>query len=130
MERKKQEIKIQKIKKQVHLIAKSALDMCWTEEIEHTNKKAIIIIEGMLMYLKQEDVIQLFCMLKNHFQNSIILAEIMHPFIARRSKWHDTVKYTNATFPWVITASGKILQERVGFCRFSQVQEVVSKKEF
>lgn len=96
--------------KNVHLIAKSALDICWTEEIEATNKKVIVIIEGLLMYLKQEDVIQLFCMLKNHFPNSIILAEIMNPFIANCSKWHDTVKYTNATFQWG-NLSGKSMEK-------------------
>lgn len=96
--------------KKVHLIARSALDMCWTEEIEHTDKKVIIVIEGMLMYLKQEDVIQLFCMIKNQFPNCIILAEIMHPFIANCSKWHDTVKYTNATFQWGIS-SGKDMEK-------------------
>ena len=94
----------------VHLIGRSALDMSWTEEIGQGNKKVIVIIEGMLMYLKQEDVIRLFSIIKNHFPNSTILAEIMHPFIAKCSKFHDTVKYTNAVFQWGIS-SGKSMEK-------------------
>lgn len=38
----------------VHSIAKSALDVSWTKEIEDTNKKVIIIIEGMLCILSKK----------------------------------------------------------------------------
>lgn len=93
----------------VHLIAKSALDPTWPQEVEKRDK-TIILIEGMLMYLKEEEVKQLFQIIKDHFNDVIVLAELMPPFSAKSSKYHDTVKNTNATFKWGVK-SGKEVEK-------------------
>lgn len=96
--------------KQVRYIRKSALDISWTDEVTEKNKPTLILLEGILMYLTETEVIQLFAMIKNHFPACIILAEIMNPFIATQSKHHDTVKETSAVFKWGIK-SGKEMEK-------------------
>lgn len=95
--------------KNVHYIEKSALDASWIDEVPVMYDHVLIILEGILMYFTQEEVIQLFCMLHNHFKNCTIFAEIMNPFIATQTKHHDTVKKTNAQFHWGVK-SGKDME--------------------
>lgn len=96
--------------KNVELIAKSALDASWTEDIDQTSGHVLIILEGILMYLEEMEVIQLMAMIRNCFSGCTILAEIVHPMMAKKSKHHDTVKQTTAVFHWGI-ASGKEMEK-------------------
>lgn len=93
----------------VHLIAKSALDASWPQEIKKGDK-TIILIEGVLMYFKEEEVKQLLQIIKDNFHDVIILAELMPPLPAKSSKMHDTVKSTEATFKWGVK-SGKEVEK-------------------
>lgn len=94
---------------QVKYIAKSALDISWTDEVKEKDRPVLIILEGILMYFEEDEVIQLLTMLKNYFPGCVILAEIMHSFIAGQTKHHDTVKNTSAVFKWGIN-SGKEME--------------------
>lgn len=95
--------------KNVHLIGKSVLDMTWTDDIETEGKSVLIIIEGLLMYFTEIEVIQLLGIIRNKFPECTLLIEIMHPFFAKQTKHHDTVKHTDAVFKWGI-ASGKEME--------------------
>lgn len=105
--------------KNVKYIAKSALDISWVDEVEYNGEPVLILLEGLLMYFTEAEVMQLLCMLKNHFLNCRILAEIMHPFVAGRTKNHDTVKKTNASFHWGIK-SGKEMEVLCEGLKFKQ----------
>lgn len=89
----------------VRLIAKSALDPSWPREIEKDGK-AIILIEGVLMYFKEEAVRGLLQIIRDNFDDVILLAELMSPIPAKSTRLHDTVKNTEATFQWGVK-SGK-----------------------
>jgi O-methyltransferase involved in polyketide biosynthesis len=93
----------------VYFIAKSALDPSWPREIKKDGK-AIILIEGVLMYFKEEAVRQLLQMIKDNFDDAVLLAELMSPIPAKNSKLHDTVKNTGATFQWGVK-SGKEVEK-------------------
>ena len=93
----------------VHLIAKSALDPSWPREMEKGDK-TIILIEGVLMYFSEEEVKQLLQIIRDNFDDVIILAELMPPMSAKGSKLHDTVKNTEATFKWGVK-SGKEVEK-------------------
>ena len=95
---------------QVLYIGKSALDISWTDEVAEKSRPTLILLEGILMYLTEAEVIQLLAMLKSHFPSCIILAEIMNLFVATQSKHHDTVKKTSAVFKWGIK-SGKEMEK-------------------
>ncbi|MCI9354675.1 MAG: class I SAM-dependent methyltransferase [Firmicutes bacterium] len=95
----------------VHMIAKSALDASWTENIIK-NKTTIFIIEGLLMYFNEKQVKELLNIICSHFKKSILLLEVSSPFLCKMSKYHDTVKNTDAVFQWGIS-SGKELESYV-----------------
>ena len=105
--------------KQVKYIDKSALDLSWADEIKEKNRPVLILLEGILMYFTEAEVIQLMGILKNHFPGCTILAEIMNPFIATQSKHHDTVKNTSAVFKWGVK-SGKHMEKMCDKLRFLQ----------
>ena len=96
--------------KNVKYIAKSALDISWPDEVIEKGIPILIILEGILMYFTESEVIQLMYIIKNHFPNAKILAEVMNPFIATQTKHHDTVKLTSAVFKWGIE-SGKSMEK-------------------
>lgn len=77
--------------KNVHAIGKSVFDMNWVDEVVTEGRNVLVIMEGLLMYFTEIEVIQLFSMIRSHLPNCTILVEIMHPFIARHSKLHDTI---------------------------------------
>ena len=93
----------------VHFIAKSALDPSWPQEIEKGGK-TIILIEGVLMYFKEEAVRQLLQIIKANFDDVILLAELMSPIPAKNTRLHDTVKNTGAAFQWGVK-SGKEVEK-------------------
>lgn len=93
----------------VYFIAKSALDPSWPREIKKDGK-TIILIEGVLMYFKEEAVKQLLQIIKDNFDDVILLAELMSPLPAKNSRLHDTVKNTGATFQWGVK-SGKEVEK-------------------
>ena len=89
----------------VHVIPKSALDTSWPKEVIK-GQKTLILLEGILMYFREEEVKKLLKIIKDNFQDVVILAKLMPPFSAQNSKHHDTVKNTQAKFKWGVK-SGK-----------------------
>lgn len=86
-------------RERVKMIAKSALEESWTNEVE-SRENTIILIEGMLMYLTETQVKELLNIIKERFKNTIIIAELMPKAIIKGTKYHDTVKNTSAVFKW------------------------------
>lgn len=62
------------------------------------------------MYFSEEEVKQLLQIIRDNFDDVIILAELMPPMSAKGSKLHDTVKNTEATFKWGVK-SGKEVEK-------------------
>lgn len=88
-------------------IAMSALDKRWIEEIEN-KENVLVIAEGLLMYLKQEDVVKLFNMITSNFKECSIICELMTIWLVKNQKVHDTIKNTSARFTWGITESSDV----------------------
>ncbi|MDD2971747.1 MAG: class I SAM-dependent methyltransferase [Lachnospiraceae bacterium] len=105
--------------KNVSCISKSALNPDWTSEVAEQSEHVLILLEGILMYFTELEVMQLLCIIKNKFSNATILAEIMHPMMVKQSKHHDTIKSTNATFHWGIK-SGKEMEKLCDRLRFEK----------
>ena len=90
--------------KRVYNIASSALDFKWIDEIE--NKENILIIaEGFLMYLEENEVKSLFNQISQNFKNVEILIELMSMWMVKNQKVHDTTRTTGAVFRWGIENS-------------------------
>jgi len=86
----------------VHNISKSCLDDTWPKDIEAAGKDVLIIIEGVLMYFTEDEIKHLIQIIKTNFKKVTLFAEIMHSLPSKFTKFHDTVRKTNAVFKWGI----------------------------
>lgn len=83
-------------------IASSALDFAWMEQVA-LRPQTLIIAEGFLMYLTEEEVRSLFDRIAEHFENSTLLLELMSTWMVKNQSKHDTIKKTGAVFRWGVT---------------------------
>lgn len=84
-------------------LAYSILDFDWIEKIkEVTSGKILFIAEGLLMYLSELEVKQLFITLKNNFPDSEIVFDSLGLFAAKNTHLSPVVSKTNASFKWGI----------------------------
>lgn len=74
----------------------------WIKEFKMTTEKKefkyMFLLEGVIMYIPEEKLKSFFNMLCHEFQSGTILFDSLNTFMARKSKKHDTVKYTDAKF--------------------------------
>lgn len=84
------------------MIGKSVFDHSWIKDIAAENDPVLIIAEGVLMYFEETEVRELMNILTKHFSSAEMLFDTITPFLVNRSKQHDSVKYTNASFKWGI----------------------------
>ncbi|WP_220607436.1 class I SAM-dependent methyltransferase [Methanobrevibacter oralis] len=85
-------------------ISSSALDFNWIDKIENKDN-VLIIAEGFLMYLSEEEVKKLFFKISESFGKVELLIELMTPWMVKNQKNHDTVRQTGAVFKWGIKES-------------------------
>jgi len=88
----------------VYNISSSALDFKWIDEIEN-KENVLIIAEGFLMYLEENEVKSLFNQISQNFKNVEILIELMSMWMVKNQKVHDTTRTTGAVFRWGIENS-------------------------
>lgn len=89
-------------------IAKSALDPTWPEDVKTNGKKLLIISEGMMMYLKEEEVKELLQILTNGFDRFEAQFDLLYKGMVNKGNIHDTVKKTNAHFSWGVKNGSEI----------------------
>ena len=98
-------------------IAMSAMDD-WGGEIETAENgvPALVIIEGLTMYLTEEDVQRIFAVISSRFRRAAVLVEIMNPTMAKRFK-EKSIEGSKAKFTWGVKG-GKQLAELLPDFRF------------
>ena len=79
-------------------LAMSAMDD-WGAKIAETNAPALIIIEGLTMYLAQTDVQQIFRVISGRFQDATVFVETMNPMVVRRFQ-EKSIAASGAHFTW------------------------------
>lgn len=113
----------------VYQIAKSAMDASYADEIEYHGENVLVIIEGLSMYLQEEDIRQMFSIIEKKFQRSVVMMEIMSPFVVRNVK-EKSIEGSNAKFTWGIK-NGKELQKLLPAFEYKEeVSLVEGMKEF
>ena len=93
----------------VYQIAKSAMDASYTDDIIYQGEDVLVIIEGLTMYLSEEDVKQMFSIIEKSFRNATILVETMSPFVVKHVK-EKSIEGSSAKFTWGVR-NGKELQK-------------------
>lgn len=92
----------------ISMIAKSAMDETWTQEIEEPMGKVLVVIEGLVMYLTEQDVRQILSIISGCFANFEVIMETMNPWVVKHMK-EKSIEATKAKFTWGIK-TGKELE--------------------
>ena len=79
-------------------IAMSAMDD-WGGEIRETDIPALVIIEGLTMYLCEADVQRIFARIAARFPKATVFAETMNPVMVKRFK-EKSIEGSHAKFTW------------------------------
>ena len=85
------------------------MDSAWADRIEYHSEPVLVIIEGLTMYLSEEDVKKLFEIIDRKFSHADVLVETMNPFMAAHIK-EKSIEQSNAKFSWGIK-NGKELEK-------------------
>lgn len=92
----------------VYQIAKSAMDASYIDDIEYHGGNVLVVIEGLSMYLRENDIKQIFAIIENAFPKTTVMIETMSPFVVRHIK-EKSIEGSNAKFNWGVK-NGKELQ--------------------
>ena len=79
-------------------IALSAMDE-WGGQIAESGAPALIVIEGLTMYLTQADVQRIFAVIARRFSRATVLVETMNPIAVKRFK-EKSIEGSHAKFTW------------------------------
>lgn len=95
----------------VFQIAKSATDASYTEEICYHDEPVLVVVEGLTMYLQEEDVKQIFHIVYEKFEKATVFVETMSPFVSAHVK-EKSIQGSQAKFTWGVK-NGKELQKLI-----------------
>ena len=93
------------------MIAKSAMDSLYTDDIEYNKENVLVIIEGLSMYLHENDIREIFSIIEKAFNKSTVMIETMSPFFVKHMK-EKSIEGSSATFSSGVK-NGKDLQQIV-----------------
>ena len=79
-------------------IAQSAMED-WGGAVAETDAPTLVIIEGLTMYLTQEDVQQIFAVIHKRFAKATVFVEIMNPMVVKNMK-EKSIDGNHAKFTW------------------------------
>lgn len=79
-------------------LAMSAMDD-WGAAVEGPSGPALVIIEGLTMYLTQVDVQRIFAVIAGRFPAATVFTETMNPMVVKRFK-EKSIEGSKAKFTW------------------------------
>lgn len=104
----------------VYQIARSAMDVSYIDDIDYHGENVLVIIEGLTMYLCEEDIRKMFSIIEHAFSEVTVMVETMSPFVVKHVK-EKSIEGSHARFTWGVK-NGKQLQKILP--AFSAQQEV------
>lgn len=78
-----------------HMLSEDASTVEWIEQLPKT-RDVIVIMEGVSMYLKLQELVQLWNALQAHFENIHIFMDCYTEFAAKASKYKNPIKTVGA----------------------------------
>lgn len=93
----------------VHNIAASAMDECWTRQIPAEIDTALIIVEGLTMYLTEADVKQILSLIGQRFTHATVFMEILNPKFVK-AKIEKSISQSGAVFTWGAKSGEELVQ--------------------
>lgn len=95
----------------IYQFAVSAMDEAWAEKIAYHGEPALVVIEGLTMYLAEEDVVKIFEIIDKKFKKATVLVEVMNPFVVKHIK-EKSIDQSQAKFTWGVK-NGKLLADQL-----------------
>ncbi|MEA4816388.1 MAG: class I SAM-dependent methyltransferase [Lachnospiraceae bacterium] len=72
----------------------------WLDRVECNCRPVLVIAEGLLMYLNEQDIKLLFINLRDSFKNVTFIFDAYSEFTAKQAKKHPSLKKTGANIQW------------------------------
>ena len=85
-----------------HMVSSSVTDLRWVEAIPAQNRAVLVIAEGLMMYLTEEEARSLILKLKEKFPGSEFVFDAYSTLTARSVKGHPSLRKTGAVIHWGI----------------------------
>lgn len=101
------------------MIGKSVTDLSWLDRIDTNNQSALIVAEGLTMYLTEEELQQLLKGINSRFGNSNIVLDAYSKQAVKSSKLKNPVNQMNAEIKWGMNTPSDFtrLNENLEFIR-------------
>ena len=96
------------------MIASDVRDKKWLSEIDEY-KSAVILMEGISMYLKEAELIELFINISAHFENVKIFMDAYTSFAAKASKYKNPVNEVGVSEVFGIDDPKVLENEKIKF---------------
>ncbi len=93
-----------------HMIASSVTERGWLDRVADASGPACIVVEGLLMYLHEEEVKRLFLDLQRRLPGSEIVFDAYSRLTAKGANRHPSIKKTGAHIHWGIDDARQIEQ--------------------
>ncbi|MBQ7421309.1 MAG: class I SAM-dependent methyltransferase [Prevotella sp.] len=94
----------------VHMIPASAMDEAWAQAVGKVDCPVCVIMEGLAMYLSEEDIRQIFKIIDSNFTHATVFLEIMpHIWQRRGHKIEKSVAATKAVFTWSANSGKEVV---------------------
>lgn len=113
----------------VRQIACSAMDPAWADQIDCGDHPVLVIIEGLTMYLKEEDVKQIFSIIREHFPRVLVFVETMNPWVQAHMK-EKSIENSQAKFTWGVKNGEELKPLVPGFRHLTDLSLVEGMKVF
>lgn len=91
-----------------HQIPSSVTDLRWIDQISLTQRPTLIIAEGLLMYLHEEEVKDLLLALRKRFPGAQIIFDAFSKYTTDRIQAHPSLNKTGAQIHWGIDDASDI----------------------
>ena len=75
----------------------------WGGQIQEQNVPALVIIEGLTMYLSEADVQKIFAIIARRFPKVTVFVETMNPMVVKRFK-ERSIEGSHAKFTWGVNS--------------------------
>lgn len=85
-----------------HMIPSSVTENEWFDKIPKDKKHYIVIAEGLLMYLKENEIKALICNLRERVGSCTLIFDAFSVYTAKKVNNHPSIKKTGAVVHWGI----------------------------
>jgi O-methyltransferase involved in polyketide biosynthesis len=93
-----------------HLIASCVTENQWIDKIPQNHASYIVIAEGLLMYLKEEEIKTLINRLRDRIGRFTLIFDAYSTLTAKKAKNHPSLKKTGAKIYWGIDDTDQLMK--------------------